>query len=96
MDKDFSRLLYDKYFGLSNRNIEVKLKDGTVFRCVIIGFYKKGEEDTPYITKWHIIGATDKNRLGINPLDLLNGNTIDQQEIAEVKFMEDGSVLKFE
>ena len=97
MKKDLSRLLYDKYFGLQNRNIEVKLKNGTVFCCVIIGFYKTGEEeDRPYINKWHIAPVTDKNKLGINALDLLNGKTIDEEDITEVTFMEDGSVLRFD
>ena len=96
MEKDFSRLLYDKYFGLANRNIVVKLKDGNVFSCIIIGFYKSGDEkDTPYIKKWHITGATDKSTLGINPLDLLNGQIIENKDIAEVDFMADHTILKF-
>ncbi|HEU5053480.1 MAG TPA: hypothetical protein VFT78_10215 [Hanamia sp.] len=96
MKTDFSKLLYDRYFHLNNRKIEVKLKSGFIVACIIIGFYKASEEDDhPYIKKWHISTITEKNALGINSLDILNGNTIDQDDIAEVKFMEDGSVLKF-
>ena len=96
MEKDFSRLLYDKYFGLTNRNIVLKLKNGNVLSCIIIGFYKSEDErDKPYIKKWHISGATDKSTLGINPLDLLNGQIIENKDIAEVDFMADDTVLIF-
>ena len=96
MEKDFSRLLYDKYFGVTNRNIVVKLKNGNVFNCVIIGFYKSGDEaDKPYIVKWHITGVKDKSTLAINSLDLLNGEVIENKDIAEVDFLADNTVLKF-
>ena len=96
MEKDFSRLLYDKYFGVTNRNIVVWLKNGNVFNCVIIGFYKSGDEaDKPYIVKWHITGVKDKSTLGINSLDLLNGEVIENKDIAEVDFLADNTVLKF-
>jgi hypothetical protein len=96
MKKDFSRLLYDKYFGLTNRNIVVRLKNGTVFSCVIIGFYKSGDEaDQPYIVKWHITGVKDKSTSGVDPLDLLNGEVIEQKDIAEVDFLADNTVLRF-
>lgn len=96
MEKDFSRLLYDKYFGLTNRNIVLRLKNGNVFNCIIIGYYKSGDEsDKPYIKKWHVTGAKEKSTLGINPLDLLNGQIIENKDIAEVDFLADHTVLKF-
>lgn len=96
METDFSRLLYDKYFSLTNRNILLRLKNGNVLSCMIIGYYKSGDErDKPYIKQWHITGVKDKSTLGINPLDLLNGQIIENKDIAEVDFLADHSVLKF-
>jgi len=96
MEKDFSRLLYDKYFGLANPNIVVKLKNGNVFSCIIIGFYKSGDEDDkPYINKWHITGVKEKGALAINPFDLLNGQIIKNKDIAEVDFLADNTILRF-
>jgi hypothetical protein len=96
MEKDFSRLLYDKYFGLTDPNIEVKLVNGTVFPCIIIGFYKSVEGELPYIEKWHIANKKNEHTLGINAYDLPIGKIIRQKDIAEVRFFEDGSVLRFE
>lgn len=97
MKTDFSRLLYDKYLGLTCRSIEVKLKNGTVHQGVIIGFYKSGDEsDKPYISKWHLVDEKEKNTLGINDFGFLTGQIIEQNNIAEVKFFEDNTVLRFE
>ena len=94
MEKDFSRILYDKYCGLINRNIEVTLKSGIVFQGVIIGFYKDNYHN-PSITKWHIVDEKDKNSLGINAFSISIGKIVNQKDIAEVKFFEDNTILKF-
>jgi len=96
MEKDFSRLLYDKYFGLTNQNIKVKLKNGTVFQGIIIGFYKSADgDDKPYIAKWHLLEEKDKNTLKINDFGFSIGKIIDQKDIVEVRFFEDNTVLRF-
>ena len=96
MEKDFSRLLYDKYFGLTNRNLEVKMKNGAVAEGIIIGFYKgENNGNEPYITRWHIAHKKDENILEITPFGFFGGQIIEQKDIAEVRFFEDNTILRF-
>jgi hypothetical protein len=94
MEKDFSRILYEKYFSLTNRNIEIALKNGKVVRGMIIGFYRNGEySNKPYILKWHIVNENDKMSLGVDSFGFMIGEIIKTTDIAQVRFIADGSFL---
>lgn len=49
---DLSFMLYQKYFSLTNREIEITFKGNIVLTGKFFGFFR-GEEDSsdPYITK---------------------------------------------
>jgi hypothetical protein len=94
MEKDFSGILYEKYFSLTDRNIEIELKNGKVVQGMIIGFYRNGEYNSkPCIFKWHIVNADDEMSLGVDGLGFLAGEIIKTRDIAHVRFIEDDSSL---
>ncbi len=96
MKKDFSKLLYDRYFKLTNRNIEMILKDGKIIRGTIIGFFKGDQSfNEPYVTTWHLVDGQDKTGLGTDAFAYLEGHAIEQSDILQVKFCADNTVLKF-
>lgn len=96
MNTDFSKLLYDKYFSLKNRNIVILLKNGRLIKGVIFGFYRGDEDsDEPYIIKWHIIKNNTGRTPCIDPFGFIPGELINQSDIAEVYFLFDNSSLKF-
>lgn len=97
MKTDSSLNLYKKNFSLINRNIEITLKDNNVIKGQIIGFYKGVESSgESYIIKWHI--RTDDRAVSeINEIfDALDGKVVDHNAIAEVKFEQDLSAMKFD
>lgn len=96
METDLSRLLYDKYFSLTKREIEIRLKNGKVFRGVIIGFHKNNDDEIPYVQQWHIVETKDKSTFGIDAFGFLIGQIINQKDISEVMFFQDNTILKFE
>lgn len=96
METDLSRVFFEKYFLLINRNIIVKLRNGNSIKGIIIGFYR-GEPDShdTYITGWHIIHPEDKVFLGLDTFGYMTGVIIQQKDIAEVYFEQDQSSMKF-
>lgn len=96
MKTDFSRILYDRYFNLTNRNIEVKLKNGNIIRGIIVGFFKGYEDNNePYIMQWHIADEKNKILFGIDAFGNMDGTIINSKDITEVKFLEDNSIIRF-
>jgi len=89
MTTDFSKILYEKYFKLNNRLIQIKLDNGEIINGTIKGFFK-GEEDfnEPYILKWRIEIETDNLGSELKKTILLNS-----VKIKEVLFFEDNSTL---
>lgn len=96
MKTDFSRLLYDKYFSITNRNIEVKMKNGVIIQGIIVGFIKGDEYSCdPYITKWHIVDTSDERSRGIDIFGFPSGTYIKHNDIVQVKFCQDNSIMIF-
>lgn len=96
MKPDFSLILYNKYFNLSNRIIEITLKNGYKIKGEIIGFFLDDEDDRePHIVKWQIIKENDKILFDENTFVCSIGEIINQKDIAEVYFKEDSSIMKF-
>ncbi len=96
MKTDYSRIFYNKYFGLANRNIEVRMKNGKIIQGIIIGFYRSCDDDAiPCITRWHIVDEKDKMCFGTDSLGCMTGQIIKQKEIASVKFFDDDTTMNF-
>jgi hypothetical protein len=94
MKTDFSKQLYDKYFRLNNRSMELVLKNGKHFKGFICGFFRGDpDRDDPYVIKWHMVTEADKKIFGTNILGLIAGEIIKQDDIAEVYFDCDQSCL---
>lgn len=95
MEKDTSRILFDKYFSLSDRTIEVVLKSGRRLTSVIIGFwYSEDENDEPPVKKWHIVDKEHNTSSGFDNLGIIQGEIIKHCDIDTVYFFEDKSILK--
>ena len=89
MKTDFSKQIYDNYYSLTNRKIELILKDGRYLAGFICGFFRGDRESNdPYIIKWHIVSEEEKNRFGTAILGCLTGEIIRQEDIAEIYFNE--------
>lgn len=96
MKINYARLLHDKYFSLTDRNIEVILKNGRIMKGVIIGFFTSGEEcSEPSIKRWHILEQKHESGSLPDGLGVVCGEIIDHKAIAEVHFPEDNSKMVF-
>ncbi|NTW31536.1 MAG: hypothetical protein HGB12_02745 [Bacteroidetes bacterium] len=93
---DLSLDLYNKYFNLKNKKVEIILKDKSVLTGVFIGFFK-GDEDAhePYIIKWHLVDENDIMSMGIDIFGYMTGKIVKQTDIVEIRFYDDNSVMKF-
>jgi len=88
--------MYEKYYSLDNRNIEVKLKDARVLQGSIAGFFRGEDyENEPYIWQWHLVSPGKENMLGVDAFGYTEGALILQQDIIQVKFYQDNSILNF-
>lgn len=93
MKTDDSKQLYDKYYNLKDRRIEIVLKNGRYLRGVICGFFKgDAESDEPYIIKWHIVAETEHKRFGHNFMGCITGEIIRQRDILEIVFNENNKI----
>ena len=87
MKTDYSKQIYDTYYSLTDRVIELILKDGRCIRGIICGFFKGDPESgESYITKWHIVGSEKKDRFRSNFLGCITGEIIKQEDIQEIHF----------
>lgn len=95
MKKETSRILHDKYFGLSDRRVELLLRNGKKLRGFIIGFYY-GDDDseTPPVTMWHFTDEDAEMNTGFDCFGHLRGEIIRHSDIDTVYFFEDDSILK--
>ena len=96
MKTDLSKSLYEKYFDLTMRTVTVILKNQKIIIGVFISFCLGDQYSfEPFITKWHIVNEADKNTLGIDSFGFLIGECINQNDISEILFHENNSVMKF-
>jgi fibronectin type 3 domain-containing protein len=96
MKKDSSWLLHEKYFKLTNKNIEVFLRDGRSIKGVFVGFFLHGaDSDEPSISKWHIVDEQASFSWGVDGLGNTRGEIIRQRAIAQIHFQEDNSTMIF-
>lgn len=92
-----SEEIYSKYFALEDKTVEVILKDNRRLKGIFVGFFKDDlESSDSRIIKWQFVEDTSDNCFGVDSLGFLVGEIISQKDIIEIRFMGDGSVLKFE
>lgn len=97
MKVDFSQKIFEKYFQLTNRIIEVKLKDGKFVKGFIIGFFVNPDENLKtQIVKWHLVPGEEMVELGFDSFGVFLGTIIKSEDVMEIKFMADNSILKRE
>ncbi len=90
---DVSYTLYKKYFLLATNEVEIMLKNNTILKGKIVGYFKnENENDIPFIIKWHIAETT--SFLAIDVFGFLQGSIIKHSDISSVFFYEDGSTIK--
>ena len=72
------------------------MEGGSIFKGVIVGFFK-GDEDNnePYIVKWHIVPESRKIKLGMDGFGIIKGEFIETNDIVKVNFYSDNSVILF-
>lgn len=90
MDSDSSLVLFTKYFNLTNRLIEIELKNHKVLKGKFIGYFRGNKGS---IAKWHF---TDVNTLfGRDQFGFLIRQLINHEDILKVEFFEDNSTMYF-
>ena len=92
MARDFSKEIYDKYYNVKDRIVEITLKDNTILEGILVSFFHGGNETGgPFIVRWHFIDKKDMEAYhkGFDvPLDGNQdlGRIIAQKDIRNVRF----------
>ena len=96
MENDPSKQLYDVYFHLTNRYVTVILRNGNTLEGCFVAFCRGEErEGELYITRWHLVSGTDSNAWGVDAFDCQTGTYINQTDLAEIRFHQDNSTMRF-
>lgn len=82
MKADLSLALYEKYYSLKDRRIELRSKHVTA-RGRFVGFFKGEDHRRNYITRWRF--QTDEG----------NSYLVEQQHIYSIYFLEDQTEINF-
>lgn len=94
METDLSYALYQKIRSLWDKALEVTMKDGRIMKGKFIGYFLGDiEEGEQYIIQWRVTDADDMS--GADAFGFLKGSLIVQSDIAQVKFLQDNSIMKF-
>lgn len=95
--RDLSIQLYEKYFTLKNSSVEITLKNKLVIKGTLIGYFKSdADSGKPFISRWRLIDEKDnETSLGIDIFGYATGKIVNQNDILEVWFHDDNSVMKF-
>jgi len=90
MKPDSSLALFQKYFNLKNRFIEIELKNHEVLKGKFIGYFR-GNKD--YITKWHFTAVDTK--FGRDQFGFLIGQLIEHKDLYKILFYDDYTIMYF-
>jgi hypothetical protein len=90
MKRDTSRILYDRYLQFPNRNIEIRLKNGSIIHGKIAGYFSSDTDngESP-IHHWRITDPESKTGLDFTGLGRERGKLIRHGDIASVTFEDD-------
>lgn len=92
MNSDKSIIMYEKIETLKSPKVKITLNDGTFSTGFISGFF---HGTVNYIDRWEIQESTINNSKNNFFLNNSDGKIINQNDIAEVYFYEDNSLLIF-
>ena len=90
MEPDSSLALFQKYFNLKNRLIEIELKNHEVLKGKFIGYFR-GNKD--YLTKWHF--TTVDTKFGTDQFGFLIGQLIEHKDLYKILFYDDSTIMYF-
>ncbi|MGZ4056893.1 MAG: hypothetical protein ACXVPU_09125 [Bacteroidia bacterium] len=88
-EKDYSKEIFEKYYGIKDRILEILLNDDTILEGILVSFFHGDPDSETYIVKWHFI---DKNEISkyLNEISIDGseefGRIIMQEDIKSVKF----------
>ncbi len=91
-----SKVLFDKYFGLSDRHVRIVLRNGKVIQGTIAGYsFQDPDADDPVISRWHLVRDDSKETEGYQEVGFVVGEMVRHCDIASVFFREDHSTMTF-
>jgi len=97
METDFSKQIYIKCCALKNRGVKVCVKSGGVKEGVFAACATGNEaEGEPYILHWLLVPPGKELTAVIDCLGNKEGEIIHPEDIDEIHFTEDNSVIKFQ
>lgn len=85
---DFSKEIYESYFGIKREMLVLTLKNKTVLKGKLSGFFR-GEEKfgEPYIIMWRFVTEDELNELDFLPYPNQEiGFLIKQKDIEAIRF----------
>jgi hypothetical protein len=85
--------LYEKYSQLKDTRVKVTLKNGDIVQGYIIGYFYDDLDDD-VIDQWQIGSEHELEDLGEDQSGYNFGKLVRQEDISEVFFLEDKTVLK--
>jgi hypothetical protein len=92
METDFSKEIYDNYYNVKDRIVEIIMKDNRILEGKLVSFFHGNKESNePFITKWHFVDKNDIQEYQKGLVVSIEGNQeigtiIDQKNIREVRF----------
>lgn len=92
MNSDKSIIMYEKIETLKSHKVKITLTNGTFSKGFITGFF---HGTANYIDRWEIQETATNNSENKFFLNTSDGKIINQNDIAEVYFYEDNSLLIF-
>ncbi|MCF8255170.1 MAG: hypothetical protein K9H61_09915 [Bacteroidia bacterium] len=96
MKADSSKLAYNKFETLSNKNVRFYLIDGTIYTGSLIGFFKGLEDEgEPYIIQWHLVNTKDYYCAAMDSQEFFDGILIHHSQIKWIQFKQDQSIIDF-
>ena len=95
MKKDSSMMLLNKYFTLSDRRIELRLKNGQVRHGIIAGFFY-GQEcvNRRSVHMWRFVPDEEAGYPGYAGIEFKKGILVRHREILRITFYADNSTME--
>ncbi len=95
MKNDLSEHLLNRYLNASNCLVLLTLKTGRIVKGRIAGYCKDDfESEKPTIAYWHLVSETEKSISGTDMFGFPTGEFIHSEDIVEITFYSDNTVLK--
>jgi hypothetical protein len=92
METDFSKKIYDTYYNVKDKIVEITLNDNRMLEGKLVSFYHGDKEAAePFVSQWHFVEKEDIQKyekgLGISIEGAEDiGIIIRQIDIREIKF----------